>query len=77
MTSLRPRNEKRTARRLLLDRYGILFRELLQRELPAFRWSSVFRSLRIMELSGEILAGYFFHGIPGPHSLSRIRRSEC
>ena len=51
--------------RLLLDRYGVLFRELLLRELPAFRWASVFRSLRLMELSGEVLAGQFFDGIPG------------
>jgi ATP-dependent Lhr-like helicase len=56
--------------RLLLDRYGILFRELLQREWPALRWSSVFRALRIMELSGEVVAGIFFHGIPGPQFIS-------
>jgi ATP-dependent Lhr-like helicase len=56
--------------RLLLDRYGILFRELLQRELPIFRWASIFRSLRIMELSGEVMAGIFFHGIPGPQFIS-------
>jgi ATP-dependent Lhr-like helicase len=63
--------ERRKGRvRLLLDRYGILFRELLQRELPALGWSSVFRSLRIMELSGEVLAGYFFVGIPGPQFIS-------
>ena len=56
--------------RLLLDRYGILFRELLTKETPPFQWSSLFRSLRLMELSGEILAGYFFHGIPGPQFIS-------
>jgi ATP-dependent Lhr-like helicase len=56
--------------RLLLDRYGILFRELLQREWPALRWSNVFRALRIMELSGEVMAGIFFHGIPGPQFIS-------
>jgi len=56
--------------RLLLDRYGILFRELLERELPIFRWASVFRALRLMELSGEVLAGYFFHGVPGPQFIS-------
>ncbi len=56
--------------RLLLDRYGILFRELLERELPAFQWRNVFRALRLMELSGEVLAGYFFHGIPGPQFIS-------
>jgi ATP-dependent Lhr-like helicase len=56
--------------RLLLDRYGILFRELLERELPIFHWRNVFRALRLMELSGEVLAGYFFHGIPGPQFIS-------
>ena len=56
--------------RLLLDRYGILFRELLERELPVFRWRNIFRALRLMELSGEVLAGYFFHGIPGPQFMS-------
>ena len=56
--------------RLLLDRHGILFRELLEREAPPFRWGGVFRALRLMELSGEVLAGYFFHGIPGPQFIS-------
>ena len=51
--------------RLLFDRYGILFRELLHKELPQFRWSGIFRSLRVMELSGEILSGQFFKDIPG------------
>jgi ATP-dependent Lhr-like helicase len=52
--------------RLLFDRYGILFREILHKELPQFRWSAIFRSLRLMELSGEILSGQFFKDIPGP-----------
>jgi ATP-dependent Lhr-like helicase len=62
------RNKDRA--RILLDRYGILFKELLRNELPPFRWSSVFRALRLMELSGEVLTGYFFHGIPGPQFIS-------
>ncbi len=56
--------------RVLLDRYGILFREIAERESPAFRWGRVFRALRLMELSGEILSGYFFEGIPGPQFIS-------
>jgi len=69
--NLLEREERRKDRvRLLLDRYGILFRELLQKELSALRWTSIFRSLRIMELSGEVLAGYFFKGIPGPQFMS-------
>ena len=51
--------------RLLLSRYGVLFRELVKRELPVFQWSRVFRTLRLMELSGEVLAGYFFVGPRG------------
>jgi ATP-dependent Lhr-like helicase len=50
---------------LLIQRYGVLFRELLGRELPGWRWGDLFRSLRLMELSGEIFSGYFFQGIPG------------
>ena len=57
--------------RLLLDRYGILFRELLQKEWPTLRWSAIFRALRIMELSGEVISGIFFHGIPGPQFISQ------
>ncbi len=56
--------------RLLLDRYGILFRELLQNELPAFAWRNIFSALRLMELSGEVLTGYFFEGVPGPQFIS-------
>ncbi len=56
--------------RILIDRYGILFRELLLREAPEFRWRNLFRSIRLMELSGELLSGYFFEDIPGPQFVS-------
>ena len=52
--------------RLLLRRYGILFRELLEKEAHAFRWSRIFKALRLMELSGELVSGIFFENIPGP-----------
>ena len=64
--------EKERAR-LLLDRYGILFRELLLREPAPFKWRNVFRALRLMELSGEIVSGYFFKGIPGPQFMTRSK----
>jgi ATP-dependent Lhr-like helicase len=51
--------------RQLLRRYGIIFRQILTYELPALQWASVFRAIRLMELSGEIMSGYFFEGIPG------------
>jgi ATP-dependent Lhr-like helicase len=56
--------------RVLLERYGIIFRELLLRELPPLQWQRLFRTLRIMELSGELLSGSFFHGIPGLQFIS-------
>jgi ATP-dependent helicase Lhr and Lhr-like helicase len=70
------RNKDRV--RLLLDRYGVLFRELLQRELPALRWAGLFRTLRLMELSGEVVAGQFFTGIAGLQFLSHaaLRRLQ-
>jgi len=51
--------------RLLFMRYGVLFREILWNELPLFRWGNIFPVLRLMELSGEIVSGRFFQGIPG------------
>jgi ATP-dependent helicase Lhr and Lhr-like helicase len=56
--------------RQLFRRYGILFRELIAFELPVLQWSAVFRALRLMELSGEILSGYFFEGIGGIQFIS-------
>jgi len=55
---------------VLIDRYGILFRELLLRELPLLQWQRLFRTLRIMELSGEVISGSFFNGIPGLQFIS-------
>ncbi|HNU01119.1 MAG TPA: DEAD/DEAH box helicase [Acidobacteriota bacterium] len=51
--------------RLLLQRYGVVFRELLAGERPELRWGAVFPALRLMELSGEVVAGRFFDGVPG------------
>jgi ATP-dependent Lhr-like helicase len=70
------RNRERV--RILLDRWGILFRELLALEGPELSWSRLSRSLRALELSGEVVAGRFFDGVPGlqfasPHVLTRLR----
>jgi ATP-dependent Lhr-like helicase len=56
--------------RQLLRRYGILFREILSNELPLLQWREVFRTLRLMELSGEVLSGWFFKGIRGLQFIS-------
>ncbi len=56
--------------RQVLERYGVIFRALLKRELPGLRWGRLFRALRLMELSGELVGGLFFHGVPGPQFAS-------
>ncbi len=51
--------------RQVLQRYGVIFREILEEELPSLRWGRLFRSLRLMEFSGEVVAGRFFDGVRG------------
>lgn len=62
--------------RLLLERYGLLFRELVERELPAMRWGAIFRSLRMLELAGEVIAGRFFDAVPGLQFMTRAAFRE-
>jgi ATP-dependent Lhr-like helicase len=54
---------KRGRVRLLLKRWGVLCRPLLEREAPAFSWSALLPAMRRMELAGELAAGRFFSGI--------------
>jgi ATP-dependent Lhr-like helicase len=68
--ALEQEEDDRERARVLLERYGVLFRELLQRETPALRWARVFRSLRMLELAGEVVAGRFFEGVPGIQFMS-------
>lgn len=51
--------------RIVLGRYGIVFRELLSHEPVHLRWKELFTALRLMELSGEIVSGQFFDGVLG------------
>ncbi|MFP4206469.1 MAG: DEAD/DEAH box helicase [Spirochaetaceae bacterium] len=67
--------------RILLDRYGVVFRELLAYELPGFQFRDVFPALRLMELSGEVVVGRFFKGPQGvqfarPEEMARLQRVE-
>lgn len=52
--------------RLLVDRYGIVCREMIDHEAPSFAWSRLFRCMRLMELSGELVGGLFIEGLSGP-----------
>jgi ATP-dependent Lhr-like helicase len=49
--------------RLLLNRYGILCRPLLEHEDSVFSWSKLISVIRRMELAGELVTGRFFAGI--------------
>jgi len=52
--------------RALAARYGLVCRDLLERESPALRWGRLFPAIRRLELAGELYAGRFFEGLEGP-----------
>ena len=49
--------------RLLLSRWGVLCRPLLEHEVSVFSWSKLLPAMRRMELAGELVTGRFFAGI--------------
>jgi ATP-dependent Lhr-like helicase len=51
--------------RQLLERYGILFRDLMARESAAPPWYRLLPVLRTLELKGEIRGGRFISGVSG------------
>ncbi|MBO0695506.1 MAG: ATP-dependent DNA helicase, partial [Verrucomicrobia bacterium] len=51
--------------RLLLHRYGVMFRRLLERESFSVTWYELGRIYRRWEARGEIRGGYFVGGISG------------
>jgi ATP-dependent Lhr-like helicase len=64
--------------RVLLHRYGVLFRKLADRENLAPPWRDLVRVLRLMEARGEIRGGRFVEGFYGeqfalPEAVSRLR----
>ncbi len=54
-----------SATRVLLQRYGVLFRDLLQRESNAPRWRDLLRMLRRLEARGDVRGGRFVTGFSG------------
>jgi ATP-dependent Lhr-like helicase len=67
--------------RLLLERWGILCRPLLEREAPPLYWSRLLPAMRRMELSGELVTGRFFSGInslqfAAPHIVPELEKAE-
>ena len=51
--------------RVLLRRYGVVFRRLLERESFAVTWYELGRIYRRWEARGEIRGGYFIAGVSG------------
>lgn len=65
--------------RQLLERYGILFRDLMARESAAPPWYRLLPVLRMLELKGEIRGGRFISGVSGeqyalPEAVDTLRR---
>ena len=65
--------------RQLLDRWGVLFRDLLKRERLEHRWRRLQRVLRRLEMRGEVVGGQFVTTFPGeqfalPAAVEALRR---
>jgi ATP-dependent Lhr-like helicase len=63
---------------ILLRRYGILFRRLLERESFSVSWYDLGRIYRRWEARGEIRGGYFVGGVSGeqfalPEAIGSLR----
>ncbi len=54
-----------TFARVLLHRYGVVFRRLLEREAFKVSWFDLGRFYRRLEARGEIRGGYFVSGVSG------------
>lgn len=52
--------------RRLLERYGVVCREIANREGGEFSWGSLFTGFRLMELAEEVVAGVFISEFSGP-----------
>jgi ATP-dependent helicase Lhr and Lhr-like helicase len=64
--------------RVMLQRYGVVFRRLVAREPNAAPWRELARVYRRMEARGEIRGGRFVHGMSGeqfalPDAVERMR----
>ncbi|HCL26787.1 MAG TPA: DEAD/DEAH box helicase, partial [Dehalococcoidia bacterium] len=64
--------------RQLLDRYGVVFPELLARDSLSYRWRDLVRVLRRLEARGEVKSGRFVSGFVGeqfalPEAVEQLR----
>ena len=61
---------------LLLKRYGVVFRDLMERESLAPAWHDVVRVYRRLEMRGEIRGGRFVSQVAGEQFRCRRRLSN-
>ena len=74
-----PNDRRQQWAQLLLHRYGIIFRDLLERESCSPSWGLLVPELRRMEARGEIRGGRFVKGVGGeqyalPGVVEKLRR---
>ena len=67
---------------MLLQRYGIVFRKLLDQERNIPAWRDLHYVLRRMEARGEIRGGRFVNGLAGeqfalPEAVGLLRKTEA
>ncbi len=67
--------------RQLLKRWGVLFRDVLIREVNAPRWQDLLPVLRLLELRGEVRGGRFVSGVAGeqyalPSAVDALREAR-
>jgi ATP-dependent Lhr-like helicase len=73
--------EIESACRMLLARYGVVFRDLLERETTVPRWRELLGFFRRMEARGEVRGGRFVSGFGGeqfalPAALDSLREAR-
>ncbi|MCB1044879.1 MAG: DEAD/DEAH box helicase [Acidobacteria bacterium] len=72
-------NDSRSLRfaRLLLDRYGIVFRRIAEMESLAPSWRDLVRAFWRLEAQGDILSGHLVSGFSGQHFALRSAWSQA
>jgi len=71
-----------SAARMLLTRYGVLFRDVLVRESNAPKWRDLLNILRRLEARGEVRGGRFLSGFGGeqyalPEAVESLRAARA
>ncbi len=78
MESVTPEERAEAWARLLLQRYGVMFRDLLTRESLAPKWFELVSVYRRLEMRGEVRGGRFVEGVAGeqyalPEAVTALR----